>query len=122
MASFGAPVCAFAPVDYQTQSRIFDSLQRAHGFIVADRFTEARPLLEYAAKFDPSDYSGTVHENLAIVYRELGYPEKGIMHAKLAQNFGGSPGTSYTLGLCYSDMGKFDQAIHWFELRIIYCR
>ncbi|MBS1957621.1 MAG: matrixin family metalloprotease [Cyanobacteria bacterium SZAS-4] len=110
---------AVAPLDYQTESRIFSSLEKAHDLIAADRFNEAKPLLEFSTKYDPSRYSGSVHENLAIIYRELGYPEKGIAQAKLAQRYGGSPGTSYTMGLCYSDMGDFAKAQNCFEQFIV---
>jgi predicted Zn-dependent protease len=110
---------AVAPLDYQTESRIFDSLGKAHDLIVADRYTEAKPLLESATKFDPSRYSGNLHESLAIVYRELGYPEKGVSQAKAAMKYGGSPGASYTMGLCYSDMGDFVEAEQWFQRFII---
>jgi predicted Zn-dependent protease len=119
VSSLTSAAFAVAPLDYQTESRIFDSLEKAHGLIVADRFNEAKPLLESAAKFDPSRYSGSLHENLAIIYRELGYPEKGISQAKTAMRFGGSPGIAYTMGLCYSDMGDFDEAERWFQRFII---
>lgn len=110
---------ALTPLDYQTEAHIFDALEKAHGLISADRYNEAKPLLESATRHDPSRYSGSLHENLAIIYRELGYPEKGIYHAKIAQSYGGSPGTYYTLGLCYSDMGEFKKAEDSFQRFII---
>ncbi len=119
LSSLAGAAYAVAPLDYQTESRIFSSLEKAHDLIAADRFNEAKPLLESATKYDPSRYSGSVHENLAIIYRELGYPERGIAQARTAQRFGGSPGTSYTMGLCYSDMGDFAKAQNCFEQFIV---
>ncbi|HEY9683991.1 MAG TPA: matrixin family metalloprotease [Drouetiella sp.] len=117
--SFSSVASALTPLDYQTESRIFDALEKAHGLISADRYNEAKPLLESAARHDPSRYSGSLHENLAIIYRELGYPEKGLSHARIAQNYGGSPGIFYTMGLCYSDMGEFQKAEDNFQRFII---
>lgn len=117
--SYASAAEALTPLDYQTESRIFDALEKAHSLISADRYNEAKPLLESAARHDPSRYSGSLHENLAIIYRELGYPEKGLSHAKIAQNYGGSPGTFYTMGLCYSDMGDFQKAEDSFQRFII---
>ncbi|MBS2004089.1 MAG: matrixin family metalloprotease [Cyanobacteria bacterium SZAS LIN-5] len=118
-SAFAGAALALTPLDYQTESHIFDALEKAHGLISADRYNEAKPLLESAARHDPSRYSGTLHENLAMIYRELGYPEKGILHAKIAQSYGGSPGTFYTMGLCYSDMGEFKKAEDAFQRFII---
>lgn len=118
-SAFAGAALALTPLDYQTESHIFDALEKAHGLISADRYNEAKPLLESATRHDPSRYSGSLHENLAIIYRELGYPEKGIMHARIAQSYGGSPGTFYTMGLCYSDMGDFKKAEDAFQRFII---
>ncbi|HEY9677560.1 MAG TPA: matrixin family metalloprotease [Drouetiella sp.] len=107
------------PGDYQAESKVYDALTRAHDLIAADRYNEARPLLESVAKYDPTRYSGSLHENLAIIYRELGNPERAVSQARLAQSFGCSPGVSYTLGLCYSDMGDFTEAESWLQRFIL---
>lgn len=113
------PLAAFAihtPGDYQTDMSIYSALEKAHTLMEADRYTEARPLMESVTRFDPSTYSGNVHENLAIINRELGNPERGVAQARLAMRYGASPNAFYTMGLCYTDMGKYDEAIKWFRL------
>lgn len=107
------PALAASDTSYQTESRVYELLSQAHDLIVADRYKEAKPLLLKAAAMDPSSNSASVHAELATVYREGGEPEKAIAEAKKALKFDRNADVSYVMGLSYSDMGKFNDAIAW---------
>ncbi len=112
-ATSSMPAFAAPEASYQTESKVYELLSQAHDLIVADKYKEAKPLLLKAAAMDPSSNSASIHAELATVYREGGEPEKAIAEAKKALKFDRNADVSYVMGLSYSDMGKFNDAIAW---------
>ncbi|MBS2008825.1 MAG: tetratricopeptide repeat protein [Cyanobacteria bacterium SZAS TMP-1] len=93
---------------------IFKRVKQAEKCINAENYSQARPLLEQAAAMDPSDFSGSIHSNLAYILQCSGQPERAIEEGKKALQFNPKDETTvYCLGIAYQDIGKFDEAISW---------
>lgn len=108
-SAFAAP----SEASYQAESKVYELLTQARDLIVQDKYKDAKPLLLKAAQMDPTSNSASVHADLASVYREGGEPEKAIAEAKKALKFDRNADVSYVMGLSYSDMGRFNDAIAW---------
>ncbi len=91
--------------------------------IKAGHFSQARKLLEDAAKYDPSAVSKNVHQNLAYVFREMKKPELAVAEGKKALQYDGSDSsTMYSIALCLQDIGEYDEAIQWLRRSLQYER
>lgn len=113
--SLSTGVLAATPPEasFQTESKVYELLSSAHNLIVQDRYKEAKPLLLKAASMDPTKNSASIHADLAAVYREAGEPERAVAEGKKALKFDRNADVSYVMGLSYSDMGRFNDAIAW---------
>lgn len=112
-----ASPAAFAE-DYQSQFRrqvaAYNTMVKAHQASEDGRFNEAKRLYEVAASYDPSDYSASIHANIAFLLQKMGQPEGSIIEGKKALQFDpNDTNTMYILGFAYADMSKFDEAIAW---------
>jgi tetratricopeptide (TPR) repeat protein len=97
-----------------TSISVYRDLKDASVCIDKGQDTEAKRLLERAAKHDPSKVSGQIHSNLAYVLRRSGNPERAIIEGEKALDFDPSiQSTIYTVGIAYQDVGRFDDAISW---------
>jgi tetratricopeptide (TPR) repeat protein len=95
---------------------VYRDLKDASACIDRGQDSEAKRLLERAAKHDPSKVSGQIHANLAYVLRRSGNPERAIVEGEKALNFDPSiQSTMYTVGIAYQDVGRFDDAISWLK-------
>lgn len=95
---------------------VYGSLSKATKLIDQGKFEEAKKSLNKAAAFDPSNFSGDVHGNLAYLMQRTGRPEEAIVEGKKALGFDPKEKTTlYTIGLAYQDIGSFDEAISYFK-------
>jgi tetratricopeptide (TPR) repeat protein len=94
----------------------YKNLKSASTLIEAQRYSDAKRVLEKAAMSDPSPFSASVHGNLAYVLERTGNPERAIEEGqktlKLDSN---DKATVYTVGIAYQDIGRFDDAISWLK-------
>ncbi|HEY9786284.1 MAG TPA: matrixin family metalloprotease [Candidatus Obscuribacterales bacterium] len=100
--------------DYQTEHMLFQMVTQAKVLMDSEKHLQAKALMERAAMYDRSSYSGIIHSYLAHCYRNLGNPEKSVYEAELALRYDPSrKDLPYLIALCYKDQGKFDEAIAW---------
>lgn len=96
------------------QAVVYKNLKQAAKLIDAGKYREALGRLEQAAKYDPSDFSASVHGNMAYVLERIGNPERAIKEGNKALALDPTDKeTVYTIGLAYQDLGKFNDAIGW---------
>lgn len=99
-----------------SQLGAYGNLKAATKYVESGKLTQAKTLLNKAAAYDPSPYSGDIHSNLAYVYRSLGQPDMAIKEGKTALKFDPNEKTTvYTIGLAYQDNGEFSDAISWLK-------
>lgn len=99
-----------------SQLGAYGNLKTATKAVESGKMTQAKVLLNKAAAYDPSPYSGDIHSNLAYVYRSLGQPDMAIKEGKTALKYDpNEKSTVYTIGLAYQDNGEFADAISWLK-------
>lgn len=103
-------------VELSTEMTAYKNLKAASDAIEAGRYSVAIKLLKRAAASDPSEYSDSIHSNLAWVLERSGRPEEAIVEGEKSLKFDSSSknkNTVYTIGIAYQDLGKFTEAISW---------
>ena len=102
--------------DLAKEINCFRYLEPAQEAIKAGHNVEAKELLLKVCQQDPSPVSGVAHRQLAYVFRNMGNSQQAIVECENSLKYEPrNKSVNYTIGMCYKDLGKVDEAIAYIK-------
>jgi tetratricopeptide (TPR) repeat protein len=96
------------------QAGSYGFMRKGRVALESDHYADAKKWLQKAAAYDPSPYTSVIHANLCYVLQQLGESGAAVEEGKRALALDPNDlQTTYSIGMAYSDMLRFDEAISW---------